>query len=199
MVKGYGGSHRQNQNRMGYAWDDLLYTASPVSQQAQVVNLTVLDAQFANSLKTTSGIRAGRAAGSHGGSHTDESPCDALDPREQPEETNPRSRTDLNGSVCPRWNLRIRRCWQWLECAEGMAGPRSGDGPLSVRVRPSSLKHDCGRRTTSTAGRCPVNVHAKSRLTPEPLRTLRSETKGQAAACPDRTRAIPCTVQGMAR
>ena len=25
-----------------------------------------------------------------------------------------------------------------------------------------------------------MNVHAKSRLTPEPLRTLRSETKGQA-------------------
>jgi hypothetical protein len=32
-------------------------------------------------------------------------------------------------------------------------------------------------------------------LTPEPLRTLRSETKGQAGACPDRTRAIPCKVQ----
>jgi hypothetical protein len=40
-----------------------------------------------------------------------------------------------------------------------------------------------------------VNVHAKSRLTPEPLRTLRSEDKGQAGACPDRTRAIPCTVR----
>jgi hypothetical protein len=41
-----------------------------------------------------------------------------------------------------------------------------------------------------------VNVHAKSCLTLEPLRTLRSETKGQAAACPDRTQAIPCKVQG---
>jgi hypothetical protein len=40
-----------------------------------------------------------------------------------------------------------------------------------------------------------VNVHARSRLTPEPLRTLRSETKGQAGACPNRTRAIPCTVR----
>ena len=40
-----------------------------------------------------------------------------------------------------------------------------------------------------------VNVHAKSRLTPEPLRALRSVTKGQAGACPDRTRAIPCTVR----
>ncbi len=36
-----------------------------------------------------------------------------------------------------------------------------------------------------------------TRLTPEPLRTLRSETKGQAVACPDRTRAIPCTVHAV--
>jgi hypothetical protein len=34
-----------------------------------------------------------------------------------------------------------------------------------------------------------VNVHAKSRLILEPLRTLRSEDKGQAGACPNRTRA----------
>jgi hypothetical protein len=40
-----------------------------------------------------------------------------------------------------------------------------------------------------------VNVHAKSRLILEPLRTLRSEDKGQAGACPDRTRAIPCKVR----
>jgi hypothetical protein len=40
-----------------------------------------------------------------------------------------------------------------------------------------------------------VNVHAKSRLTPEPLRALRSDTKGQAGACPDRTRDIPCKVR----
>ena len=40
-----------------------------------------------------------------------------------------------------------------------------------------------------------MDVHAKSCLTPEPLRPLRSETKGQAAACPDRTQAIPCKVQ----
>ena len=42
-----------------------------------------------------------------------------------------------------------------------------------------------------------MNVHAKSRLIPEPLRALRSETKGQAGACPDRTRAIPCTVRAV--
>ena len=40
-----------------------------------------------------------------------------------------------------------------------------------------------------------MNVHAKSCLTPEPLRALRPETKGQAAACPDRTQAIPCKAQ----
>ena len=40
-----------------------------------------------------------------------------------------------------------------------------------------------------------MNVHAKSRLTLEPLRTLRPEDKGQAGACPDRTRAIPCKVR----
>jgi hypothetical protein len=71
-----------------------------------------------------------------------------------------------------------------------------GDGALSVRVRPSSLKRDCDRRATSTGGKCLVNVHAKSRLTLEPLRTLRSEEdKGQTGACPDRTRAIPCKVR----
>ena len=62
------------------------------------------------------------------------------------------------------------------------SGPGSGDDPLSVRARPSSLKHDRGRRTTRTGGNCPMNVHAKSRLIPEPLRALRSENKGQAGA-----------------
>jgi hypothetical protein len=108
------------------------------------------------------------------------------DSHEQRTRTRPRSRTVLNGSVRPRWYLRIRRF-----------RTSSGDGPLSVRVRPSSLKRDCDRRTTSTGEKYLVNVHAKSRLTLEPLRTLRSETKGQAGACPDRTRAIPCTVQAI--
>jgi hypothetical protein len=84
--------------------------------------------------------------------------------------------------------------------AEGvtvLAGLRSGDGPLSVRARPFSLKHDCDRRTTSTGGKCLVNVHAKSYLIPESLRALRSKTKGQAGACPDRARAIPCTVRAV--
>ena len=33
---------------------------------------------------------------------------------------------------------------------------RSGDGPLSVRARPSSIKRDCDRRATSTGERCLV-------------------------------------------
>ena len=82
-----------------------------------------------------------------------------------------------------------------MEGARILAGLRSGDGLLSVRARPSSLKRDSDRRTTSIGGKCLVNAHAKSRLTPEPLRTLRSETKGQAGACPDRAQAIPCTVR----
>ena len=81
--------------------------------------------------------------------------------------------------------------------ARALAGLRSGDGPLSVRARPSSLKRDCGRWTTSTSGKCLVDVHAKSRLTRVSLRTLRPEDRGQAGACPDRTRAIPCTARAV--
>jgi hypothetical protein len=66
-------------------------------------------------------------------------------------------------------DLRIRRSWRRVEGAKGLVGLRSGDGPLSVRARPSGLKRNCDRRTTSTGGMCPVDVHAKSRLTPECL------------------------------
>jgi hypothetical protein len=72
---------------------------------------------------------------------------------------------------------------------------RSGDGPLIVRVRPSSPKRDCARRTTSTGGKAPVNVHAKSRLTLETSANTPSRNKGQGGACPDWTRAIPCNVR----
>jgi hypothetical protein len=81
------------------------------------------------------------------------------------------------------------------EDAKVLAGLRSGDGPLSVRARPSSIKRDCDRRATSTGETCLAHVHAKPRLILEPLRTLRTEDKGQAGACPDRTRAIPCNVR----
>ena len=64
-----------------------------------------------------------------------------------------------------------------------------------MRARPSSPKRDCVRRATSTGGKVSAGVHAKSRLTLEPLRTLRSEDRGQAGACPERTRAIPCKVR----
>jgi len=62
---------------------------------------------------------------------------------------------------------------------------RSGDGPLSVRVRPSSPKRDCARRTTSSGRTAPVNVHAKSRLTLETTADTPVRTKGQAGACPE--------------
>ena len=57
----------------------------------------------------------------------------------------------------------------------------------------SSVTVTVGQR--AQVKKCLVNVHAKSRLTLEPLRALRSEDKGQAGACPDRTRAIPCKVR----
>ncbi len=87
------------------------------------------------------------------------------------------------------------RMFCYIQGARALAGLSAGDGPLSVRARPSSLKHDCDRRATSTGGKSRVNVHTKSCLILEPLRTLRSGTKGQARACPDRTRAIPCKVR----
>jgi hypothetical protein len=61
-------------------------------------------------LKTTASAPARVGLGSHAGSHTDEQPRDAPNPCGQPGETNPRSRTDLNGSGRPHWNLRICEC-----------------------------------------------------------------------------------------
>jgi hypothetical protein len=95
-----------------------------------------------------------------------------------------------------RARILIRRFCR-IRSARVLAGLGSGDGPRSIRVRPSSLKRDCDRRTTSIGEKCLVDAHAKSRLTLEPLRTLQSETKGQAGACPDRTRAIPCMMQAV--
>jgi hypothetical protein len=82
-----------------------------------------------------------------------------------------------------------------MESAVVLAGLRSGDGPLSVRARPSSIKHDCDPRPMSPGGKCLVNVDAKSCLIVESTADTRSATKGQAGACPDRARAIPCTVR----
>ncbi len=82
-------------------------------------------------------------------------------------------------------------------CFEGPDGEQvsSEDGPLSVRVRPSSPKRDCTRRATNTGGKLSVNVHAKSRSTLETTADTAVRNEGQAGACPDRTRAIPCNVQ----
>ena len=60
------------------------------------------------------------------------------------------------------WGSRRRSCgWK----VQVLAGSRSGDGPLSVRARPSSIKRHCDRGTTSAGEKWLVNVHAKSRLT----------------------------------
>lgn len=37
---------------------------------------------------------------------------------------------------------------------EALVELRSGNGPLSVRVHPSSPKRDCDRRLTNEGGRC---------------------------------------------
>ena len=54
----------------------------------------------------------GRTAGSHAGSHADVQPSEDPDLHEQPEETSPRSQTDLNGTGYAHmelwiWRLRI--------------------------------------------------------------------------------------------
>ena len=66
----------------------------------------------------------------------------------------------------------------------------SVDGPLSVRGCPSTVKG---------APRFISKMTFSHPLTVEPLHPLRSETKGQAGACPDRTRTIPCKVWGQSR
>ena len=45
----------------------------------------------------------------------------------------------------------------------------------------------------------PGNVHAKSRLIPETSTATPARNHGPGRACPDRTRAIPCTVTGCHR
>ena len=57
-----------------------------------------------------------------------------------------------------------------------------------MRSRPSTVK-DSLREVS------PPDKPPPASLTAEPLRLLRPEDKGEAGACPDRTRAIPCTVQ----
>jgi hypothetical protein len=70
-----------------------------------------------------------------------------------------------------------------------VAGLRSGDGPLSVRGAPppSRAPEDPFKTASQKASSGPA-LERRSLCT-----SLRSETKGQAGACPDRARAIPCT------
>jgi hypothetical protein len=93
-------------------------------------------------------------------------------------------RTDLNGSGRPRGYLRIRECSRWLECTRSMAGRRSGDGPLSVRTRPSNIKRDSDRRATSAGKSAWSTSHAKSRLTPETPTGTPVRNQGPGRACP---------------
>jgi hypothetical protein len=76
----------------------------------------------------------------------------------------------LPAAICPIPKLIV----QAGEMAVGMRaegarvqpGLRSGDGPLSVRARPSRLKRDCARRATSTGGKCLVNASREVTLDP---------------------------------
>ena len=61
---------------------------------------------------------------------------------------------------------------------------RAGDGPLSVRARPSSPKRDRDRRTTSTGGTCLANAHARSRLTLETTADTRARNQGPGRRLP---------------
>src|SRR5271165_2643428 len=76
-------------------------------------------------LKTTTSAPDRVGLGSHAGSHTDEQPRDAPNLCGQPGETNPRSRTNLNGDGRPHWNLRIRRSGRSSR-ARGISRPNAG-------------------------------------------------------------------------
>jgi hypothetical protein len=71
----------------------------------------------------------------------------------------------------------------------------SGDGPLSIRGCPSTAQG----HPKILSNRFAESIFGTHPLTSEPLHPLRSEIKGQAGACPDRTRAIPCTVREVMR
>ena len=72
-------------------------------------------------------------------------------------------------------------------------GAQPGQGPGMARSVSGGALHRPGRFAF------PFGNGLRPPLTAESLRPLRSETKGQAGACPDRTRAIPCKVQAVTK
>jgi hypothetical protein len=58
----------------------------------------------------------------------------------------------------------------------------------------TQVSHQIQRQSPLVPARCAGDTTVRL-MAHRPLRTLRSETKGQAGACPDRTRAIPCKVR----
>jgi hypothetical protein len=56
------------------------------------------------------------------------------------------------------------------------------------------VSHQIQRQSPLVPARCAGDTTVRL-MAHRPLRTLRSETNGQAGACPDRTRAIPCNAQ----
>jgi len=69
--------------------------------------------------------QASCAARSHAGSHADERPFSSSDSRGQRPTAHPRSRTDLNGSGCPRRYLRVSPRYR---CARRRTGVKIGGG-----------------------------------------------------------------------
>jgi hypothetical protein len=64
---------------------------------------------------------------------------------------------------------------------------------VSAPPAPSATVHAGQTAQAESTDRCTREVA----LDPGAPRTLRSEIKGQAGACPDRTRDIPCTVRAV--
>ena len=111
-----------------------------------------------------------------------------------------------------RYTTRDQPAGVQAEAARVLAGLRSGDGPLSVRVRPSSLKRNCDRRTTSTGEKVPgerirevtldPGVSADpagltARARPEARPRMRAANLGTHQD--DRTESVTDTIKGTAR
>ena len=125
-------------------------------------------------------------------------------------------------SVMFRWqscqssssSLQTSSMLSFVRCRFTLGFHRANVKPLSVNTRPFmndsgdgfalaqswlSSRHGAAPREMITAHRLRARRTDSILLIPEPLRTLRSETRGQVAACPDRTRAVPCTAREVTR